>query len=160
MAITIPQAVFTKYAEFAEAMLATTGFGHLCELVYTDEIETITEAVPEIRQRKVMNLQKSSPDAGFKRGTSTFKTVEIKESITLRLYWDKKDFKKFGGVEIPSGSVMTIGAYADLPNVSRAKALLINTNRTGNVEWRFARSSEPVLHGLDDNYFMCFWERV
>lgn len=160
MAITIPSAVFTKYGEFANAMLALTGFGHQCQLVYTDEIEVIAEAVPDIKQKKVMNLQKTSPDAGFKRGTSTFKTVETKENITLRLYWDKKDFKKFGMVEVPDGSVMVIGAYADLSKVSKAKALLINTNKTGNVEWRFTRTSEPIVHGLDDNYFMCFWERA
>jgi hypothetical protein len=86
--------------------------------------------------------------------------VENTEDITLRVYWDKKDFKKFGNIEVPDGSVMTIGKYTDLIKVNRANALLINTDKTGNVEWKFTRTSEPTLHGLSNNYFMCFWGRA
>lgn len=157
--VIIPSGVFTKYAEFADAMLASSGFGISCKLVYTEKIQTIDQTVPEIKQRKLMNLQDTSPDSGFKRGTTSFKTIENTEDITLRVYWDKKDFKKFGNIEVPDGSVMTIGAYSDLIKINRAKALLINTDKTGNTEWRFTKSSEPTLHGLDNNYFMCFWSR-
>jgi len=55
---------------------------------------------------------------------------------------------------------MTIGAYSDLAKINRANALLINTDKTGNVEWRFTRTSEPTLHGFSNNYFMCFWGRA
>jgi hypothetical protein len=157
--VTIPSGVFTKYAEFADAMLASSGFGISCKLVYTEKIQTIDQTVPNIKQRKLMNLQDTSPDSGFRRATNSFKTVENTEDITLRVYWDKKDFKKFGNIEVPDGAIMTIGAYSDLTKINRAKALLINTDRTGNVEWRFTKSSEPTLHGLDSNYFMCFWSR-
>jgi len=157
--VTIPSGVFSKYAEFADAMLASSGFGISCKLVYTEKIQTINQTVPNLKQRKVMNLQNISPDAGFKRGTTSFKTVENTENITLRVYWDKKDFKKFGNIEVPDGSVMTIGNYSDLTKINRAKALLINTDKTGNVEWKFTKSSEPTLHGLDNDYFMCFWSR-
>ena len=156
----IPSGVFNKYAAIADEMLASTGFGVSCTLVYTDEIEVISQSVPAIKQKKVKNLQQAAPPNGFSRGSSKFKTVENTESITLRVYWSEKDFKKFGGVQVPDGSVMTIGAYSDLPKVSRAKALLINTDKSGNVEWRFTRASEPTIHGLDNNYFMCVWERA
>jgi len=160
MAISIPSGVFTKYAEFADAMLASSGFGMSCKLVYTEKIETIVDVVPDIKQRKLMNLQNTSPDSGFKRGSTSFKTVETTEDITLRVYWDKKDFKKFGNIEVPDGGIMTIGAYADLQKINRAKALLINTDRTGHAEWRFTKNGEPILHGLDQKYFMCFWSRA
>lgn len=158
--VLIPSGVFTKYAEFADAMLASSGFGTLCKIVYTEKIQTIDETVPGIKQRKLMNLQDISPDSGFRRGTTSFKTVETTENITLRVYWDKKDFKKFGNIEVRDGSIMTIGKYSDLSNINRAKALLINTDKTGHIEWRFTKSSEPTLHGLDNNYFMCFWSRA
>ena len=158
--VTIPSGVFTKYAEFAEAMLASSGFGIACKLVYTEKIQTIDQTVPNIKQRKVMNLQNISPDSGFKRGDTSFKTVETTEDITLRVYWDKKDFKRFGNIEVPDGSIMTIGKYSDLSNINKAKALLINTDKTGHIEWRFTKSSEPTMHGLDNNYFMCFWSRA
>lgn len=158
--VTIPSGVFTKYAEFADAMLASNGFGIACKLVYTEKIQTIDQTVPNIKQRKVMNLQNISPDSGFKRGDTSFKTVETTEDITLRVYWDKKDFKRFGNIEVPDGSIMTIGKYSDLSNINKAKALLINTDKTGHIEWRFTKSSEPTMHGLDNNYFMCFWSRA
>lgn len=156
----IPSDVFTKYAEFADAMLASSGFGTACKLLYTEKIQTIDNVVPEIKQRKLMNLQKTSPNSGFKRGTSSFKSVEHSEDITLRVYWDKKDFKRFGNINVPDGSVMTIGTYANLEKINRAEALLINTGQTGHVEWKFTKTSEPTLHGLNNKYFMCFWGRA
>ena len=105
--VTIPSIVFTKYAEFADAMLASTGFGAPCKLVYTEEIQVINNPVPNIKQRKLMNLQDTSPDSGFKRGSTSFKTVETTEDINLRLYWDKKDFKKFGNIDVPDGSLIS-----------------------------------------------------
>ena len=112
--VVIPSIIAIKYAEFADAMLASTGFGILCKIVYTEEIQVINNSVPAIKERKVMNLQDISPDSGFKRGSTSFKTVENTEDITLRIYWDKRDFKKFGNIEVPDGSIMTIGKYEDL----------------------------------------------
>lgn len=158
--VSIPSGVFTKYAEFADAMLTTSVFGTPCKLVYTDKIETTSNTVPNFKQKKLMNLQNIAPNSGFKRGDRTFKTVETTDNIVLRVYWDKKDFRKFGNIEVADGSIMTIGKYADLQKISKAKALLINTDKTGHVEWRFTRSSEPTLHGLDNNYVMCYWGRA
>ena len=161
--VKIPEAVFSKYLEFADAMLDTSGFGRACKLVYTEEIEVIENNVPNIKQRKVMNLQDISPDSGFKRGNTSYKTVELTEDIVLRPYWDKKDFKKFGNIEVPDGSLMTIGHFPDLVRVNRAKALLINTDRTQHVEWRFTKIGEPVIYGLNTtgfHYFMCYWGRA
>lgn len=158
--VTIPSIVFTKYAEFANAMLASTGFGAFCKLVYIEEIQVINNPVSNIKQRKLMNLQDTSPDSGFKRGSTSFKTVETTEDINLRLYWDKKDFKKIGNIDVPDGSLMTIGHYADLIKVNRAKSLLINTDKTGHADWKFVKSSEPIIHGLNNNYFMCVWSRA
>ena len=92
--VTIPSGVFTKYTEFADAMLASSGFGVSCKLVYTEKIQVIDKTVPNLKQRKVMNLQNTSANSGFKRGETSFKTVENTEDITLRFYWNKKDFKK------------------------------------------------------------------
>lgn len=157
--VNIPPIVFTKYSEFAEAMVSPSGFGVACKLVYMEKIEVVNN-VPNIKARKVMNVQDISPDSGFTRGNSSFKTTETTEDITLRVYWDKRDFKKFGNIQVPDGSVMTIGKYSDLERINRAKALLLYSDRTGNVEWRFVKSSEPTLHGLDNQYFMCFWSRA
>jgi hypothetical protein len=86
--------------------------------------------------------------------------VENTEDITLRIYWDKRDFKKFGNIEVPDGSIMTIGKYEDLQKITRAKALLVYADKTNHQEWRFVKSSEPNIHGYNNNYIMCFWRRA
>jgi len=155
--VSIPQTVFTKYSEFADAMMSD--FGTSCKLVYVDKIEVLSNgAVPNPKQRKLMNIHDSA-DGGFNRGSTSFKTVEVTEDITLRVYWDKKDFKRFGNIEVPDGSIMTIGHYADMLKVNRATSLLIATNITGHAEWKFTKNAEPIIHGLDQDYFMCFWSR-
>lgn len=160
MAFSIPSGVFTKYAEAADAMLASSGFGLSCTLVYTEKIENIDDSIPNFKRKKRMHLQNIAPNGGFKREDDRFRTVETTESITLRVYWDKKDFKKFGNIQAPDGSVMTIGQYSDMIKIQKASALLINTDRTGHKDWKFTKSSEPTIHGLDNNYFMCFWSRA
>jgi hypothetical protein len=104
----IPSGVFTKYAEYADCMLGLDGFGTQCKLVYTDKIEVIDNAVPDFNQKRVFDLQKTNPSSGFGRGSRKFKTVETTEDIVLRVYWDEKDFKKFGNIQMPDGSVMRI----------------------------------------------------
>lgn len=156
----IPSGVFITYAEFADAMLATTGFGSACKLVYVDKIQTMSNSVPNAKQKKVMNLQSMQPDTGFKRGDTAYKTVEYTENITLRVYWSRKEWRKLSSIDMADGSVMTIGRYSDLTKINRAVALLIYSGKSGHQELRFEKAAEPIVHGLNDNYLVCFWKRV
>jgi len=163
--VSIPSGVFTKYNEFATAMLsADEGFGVECKLIHTDKIEVIEAAnvksVPNFRQKRVMDVQSINPDSGFGRGTKKFKTVETTEDITLRVYWDQKDFKKYGNVNMPDGSVMAISNYSDLTRINKAVFLLIECAKTGHAQWKFEKAAEPTVHGLNKNYLMSYWKRV
>jgi hypothetical protein len=163
--VTIPTGVYGKYDEFATEMLnSTTGFGVQCQLVYTDKIEVIEGAniksVPNFRQKRVMDVQSVNPNSGFGRGTKKFKTVETTENITLRIYWDEKDFKKYGNVNMPDGSVMAIGNYSDLDKIRKAAFLLIETAKTGHAQWKFDKTAEPTVHGLNKSYLISYWKRV
>jgi len=159
--VTLPTGVYAKYDEFATEMLnGTTGFGVQCQLVYTDKIEVVTEAVPTFKQKRVMNIQKINPDSGFGRGTKKFKTVENTENITLRIYWDEKDFKKYGNINMPDGSIMAIGNYSDLAKMRKAAFLLVQTAKTGHAQWKFEKAAEPTVHGLNKSYLMSYWKRV
>lgn len=153
----IPTKVFKKFREAADAMLDLSGFGITCKLVYTDKIEEVGE-VSGIKQMKTMTINKS-PSSGFNRGDSSFRMVETFEDIVLRVYWNKKDFKKFSSVDIADGTIMTIGNLSDMGNINKCKALIINSATTGHTEWRFEKTSEPTVHGLDNSSFMCFWNR-
>ncbi|MAK37648.1 MAG: hypothetical protein CMC15_15930 [Flavobacteriaceae bacterium] len=159
--VAIPSGVFNKYAEFADGMLnLTTGFGTQCQLVYTDKIEVITNDVPNFKQKRVFDVQSMNPDSGFSRGSKKFKTVETTENITLRVYWDEKEFKKFGNISIPEGGVMAIGNYSELAKIRKAAFLLIETAKTGHAQWKFEKAAEPTVHGLDSDYLMSYWKRV
>jgi hypothetical protein len=160
MAFTIPSGVFTKYAEYADAMLDLTGFGLPCQLVYAEKIQVVSNSIPQLKQKKVMNLHEASSNSGFSRGDDEFKLVETTEDITLRVYWDKKAFRKFGNIDVPDGSVMTIGRYSDLAKINRASFLLINTAVTGHMPWKFEKLAESTSHGLNNNYLMSYWKRV
>lgn len=154
----IPSGIFTKYGSIADEMLST--FGISCKLVYVDKIQVSATAAPTPKKIKVMNLQNMGPDTGFKRGNTSFKTVETTDDITLRVYWSKKDFRKIGEIDLPDGSIMAIGNYSDLTNINKASFLLIHSDRTGHKEWKFQKAAEPVVFGLDDNYLASYWSRV
>jgi len=156
----IPSGLFTKYAELADQMLALTGFGTQCKLVYTDKIELMDYSVPDFKQKKVFDLQKTNPSSGFGRGNKKFKTVETTEDITLRIYWDEKDFKKFGNIHMPDGSVMAIGKYSELAKIRKAAFLLIQTDKTDHAAWKFEKAAEPTIHGLDKGYLISYWKRA
>jgi hypothetical protein len=163
--VSIPSGVFTKYDEFATEMLnADSGFGVKCQIVYTDKIEVMeganVKSVSNFRQKRVMDVQRSNPDSGFGRGTKKFKTVETTEDITLRVYWDQKDFKKYGNVNIPDGSIMAISNYSDLGKIRKAAFLLVQTAKTGHAQWKFEKAAEPTVHGLNNNYLMSYWKRA
>lgn len=163
--VTIPTGVYSKYNEFATEMLSSdTGFGVACQLVYTDKIEIIEQAnikpVPSFKQKRVLNVQKINPDAGFSRGGKKFKTVEVTENITLRIYWDQKEFKKYGNISLPDGSVMAIGNYSELAKIKKAAFLLIETAKTGHAQWKFEKAAEPTVHGLNKDYLTSYWKRV
>jgi hypothetical protein len=158
--VSIPSGIFTKYAEIADAMLDLSGFGTQCQLVYTDKIEEISDDIPDYKRKRIFDIQTISPDSGFKRGDKKFRTVETTENIVLRVYWDERDFKKFGNISMPDGSVMAIGNYSDLAKIRKAAFLLIETAKTNHAPWKFEKAAEPTVHGLDSNYLMSYWKRV
>lgn len=160
MTMTLPSGLFSKYSEVADMMLDLSGFGVQCKLVHTDKIQEINSGVPVSKQKKVMNLQQISPDNSFARSEQSFKTVEVTENITLRVYWTQKDFKKISNINLPDGSIMTIGRYSDISKINKSSFLIIQTAKTGHEEWRFEKSGEPAIHGLDNNYVICYWKRV
>ena len=160
MAFSIPSGVFTKYAEIADAMLAASGFGTTCKLVYVDKIETMSDTVPDVKRKKMMNVQGMGTPTGFKRGTVQFKTVETSENIVLRTYWSQKDFQKIGNVTLPDGSVMCIGNYSDLQKIYKASFLEIETEKSNHKPWRFDKAAEPMIYGLNNNYLISYWKRV
>ena len=70
------------------------------------------------------------------------------------------DFKKYGNVNIPDGSIMAISNYSDLGKIRKAAFLLVQTAKTGHAQWKFEKAAEPTVHGLNNNYLMSYWKRA
>lgn len=152
----VPQDVFDLYDEFTDHFL--DDFGTDCLLVYS-KIESITNSLPDIKQRKTLNLQNSND--GIKRADDSFRTVEITESIRLRLYWQQEDFRRVGNIILPEGSVVAYGKKEDLNKVERASNLIIYVGtKPHHQEWRFEKFTETIIAGLTDKEFISFWKRI
>lgn len=158
MAINIPKAVFDKYKEFADAMISD--FGVTCKLVHLDQIQEISENVPRAKQKRSLSIQDRSDPTAFARGSKKFKTVETTEDITLRVYWGKKDWIKVGDIDVPDGSVQTIGYLSDITRINKAKSIIINSDNDGIKEYTFVKAAEAFPFGFKkDRYAVCFWKR-
>lgn len=150
----IPSSVYTKYAEAMTMFSSTDNFGVQCTLVY-ERIVSLTTTPSDIRQRLTMNPQ--GGQAGMIRGSEATKVVETTETMTLRVYSDKKSFEKIGAFDFVSGSCMTIGTLTQMDNLRRAAALIINHGAEG--EARLHRSGEVLVWGLNGEYCVAHWSK-
>jgi hypothetical protein len=91
------------------------------------------------------------------RGGEATKLVETTEDVTLRVYSDKKSFDKVGAFEFIAGSCMTIGTLAQMDNLRRASAIVINSGSSG--EMRLQRSGEVLVWGLNTEYCVAYWTK-
>lgn len=150
----IPSSVYTKYAEAMSLFSSTDNFGVQCTLVY-QRVVPLVGSPPEVRQRLTMTPQVGQ--AGMIRGGEATKMVETTESVTLRVYSDKKSFEKIGFFEYAAGSCMTIGTLAQMDNLRRAKYLVIYHGSEG--ETRLQRSGEVLVWGLNGEYCVAYWSK-
>jgi hypothetical protein len=150
----IPSNVYTKYAEAMTMFSLVGNFGVPCLLVY-QKISPISTTPADIRQRLTINPQ--AGQAGMIRGGEATKLVETTESITLRVYSDKKSFDKIGHFEFSAGSCLTIGTIAQMEQLKRASALIIHSGSNG--ESRLERSGEVLIWGLNGEYCVAHWTK-
>ena len=151
----IPSNVYTKYAEAMTMFSLTENFGTVCSLLY-QKISSIATTPTDIRQRLTINPQ--AGQAGMIRGSEATKLVETTEEVTLRVYSDKKSFDKVGAFEFIAGSCMTIGTLAQMDNLRRASAIIINAGSSG--EMRLERSGEVLVWGLNGEYCVAHWGKA
>jgi hypothetical protein len=150
----IPANVYTKYAEAMSLFSSLDNFGVPCQLVY-QKTSLIASTPTEIRQRLTMTPPVGQ--AGMIRGGEATKLVETTESITLRVYSDKKSFDKVGAFDFVSGSCMTIGTIAQMDNLRRASFIIINSGSSG--EMKLQRSGEVLIWGLNGEYCVAHWTK-
>lgn len=161
MPINVPQNIFDKYNEVIDSTFDI--FGVTCQLVSIEKQEIITPYDPDDNLPDINTIndhRRNNRDRN--RGTKTIKEVEVLTDIKLKVYWDFKQFIKTGSdIAIPDGSIQTISMFTDVPNLMKAKQLIVHKDIKGYREYRFIRHGDPIPMGLKQNrYAACFWKRA
>ena len=159
MPVSIPQSVFDKYYDVVDSTF--TIFGVTCQLVHIEMVEEFVDDDANIPDEKDINAHRRRRDQ-HRREDREFKEVEKLEDITLKVYWDSRNWVKVAGdLVIPDGSIQTHFLVADFGRITRAKELIVHKDIKDLKEMRFKRFGEPFPIGLKlEKYFACFWERT
>lgn len=160
MPLNIPESVFDKYYDIIDSTI-TNIFGIDCTLVFVEQVEEIANTFDNIPHNKSINAHRQH-GGDYKRADKTFKEVETRETIRLKVYWDSKSWVKAGGdIVVPDNSIQTIFFATDLDKIMRAKYLLVHQTIEDQREYRFTKFGEPFPMGLRQyRYFGCFWQRA
>lgn len=160
MPVYVPESVFDKYYDVIDSTFDI--FGVVCQLVSVNKVEEIVYTPSNnIPEKNSINAHRVR-GGDYERQNKIIKEVEVLTDIKLKVYWDIKQWVGVtGNIQIPDGSIQTIGFMKDLPEVLRAKALIVHKDIKDYKELRFERMGEHIPMGLRQNrYFSCMWRRI
>ena len=159
MTVNVPESVFDKYYEVIDATFNI--FGVNCQLVSINKIEEIVAPNNNIPEKNSINSHRVR-GGDYERQSKVIREIEVLRDIKLKVYWDMKQWVGVGGnIQIPDGSIQTIGLMKDLPEILKAKALIVHKDIKDYKELRFERMGEYTPMGLRQNrYFGCLWRRI
>ncbi len=161
MTINIPQSVFDKYNEGIDTTIES--FGVICQLVSLNKIEVIETAPANnnIPEKNSINAHRVR-GGDYERQNKIIKEVEVLTPIKLKVYYNPKSWINVAGnIQVPDGTIQTIGYLSDLDIILQAKALIAHTAINNIKELRYQRLGEPSTFGFkQDRYFACLWSRV
>jgi ribosomal protein S2 len=148
----IPEKVFDLYKEFGDEMIRS--FGVLCQINYVKKMG-VGGSLPTVKTSKTLRPYDNA--SSFLQNES-YEETETSENIKLRVYWDRKAFKKIADLEIPDGGIMTIGYLSDINKIKNCDTLIPNIENLAYTNKRFTKVDEPIPWGLrKDRYFVCGW---
>jgi hypothetical protein len=161
MTINIPQSVFDKYNEGIDTTIES--FGVICQLVSLNKIEVIEPAPANnnIPEKNSINAHRVR-GGDYERQNKIIKEVEVLTPIKLKVYYNPKSWINVAGnIQVPDGTIQTVGYLSDLDIILQAKALIAHTAINNIKELRYQRLGEPSTFGFkQDRYFACLWSRV
>lgn len=160
MPVNVPESVFEKYYDVIDSTFDI--FGVVCQLVSIDKVEEIVyNPNNNIPDKNSINAHRVR-GGDYDRGIKTIREIETLSEVKLKVYWDQRNWIGVAGnIQIPDGSIQTIGFMTDLPKVLKAKALIVHKEIKDYKELRFERMGEHIPMGLRQNrYFACNWRRI
>lgn len=160
MPVNVPESVFAKYYDVIDSTFDI--FGVMCKLVSTNRIEeTVYNPTNNIPEKNSINVHRLN-NLDYERSNKIIREVEVLTEIKLKVYWNPKEWINIvGDIQVPNNVIQTIGFMKDLPQILKAKALIVHKDIQDYKEMRFERMGEHIPMGLrQDRYFSCLWNRV
>ena len=169
MAINIPSSVFDTYNE------AVLLFTRTAKLVYPEKKEDCPNCIMSTmgtRNRSVSVYQAGGPypfDRGMPCpycGGKGYKAVEATDTVTLRIYWDRKSWVKTdASINIPNGGIQTIAYMTDLDKIEKCKYMIPLYDGIQNYDpnAKFEKVGMSFPQGFKQNntkYVVTFWKRA
>jgi len=169
MAINIPSGVFDVYNE------AILLFTRSATLIYPEKKEDCPNCIMSTmgtRNRSVSVYQAGGPypfDRGMPCpycGGKGYKAVEASDTVTLRIYWDRKSWVKTeASINIPDGGIQTISYMTDLEKIEKCKYMIPSYDGIENydVNAKFEKAGMSFPQGFKQNntkYVVTFWKRA
>lgn len=168
MAFSLPMTQLQAiYEEVANEMIAK--FGCTCEVFYPPIKSDCDNCIfVSLGNTAGSNVYNGTGPISFTFGNCPvcegrgYKDIEATtDSIKLRFYTNKKDWRKIGqSIVIPEAEAMVIGHIADLPKLLRMNKIKVNTDVVNYRTYFFVLASEPMPHGFGDSYFSCYLKRA
>lgn len=163
----IPDELFDDYYEICNEFLNNDYIGKSCTVVYPAQKDVCPNCTVVKLASGSTNVYKSGGPYPFTVGLCPYcagkgySETETSEEIRLRVYWNKRDWKKISNnIQIPDAEVMTIGFIADMPKCQQASYVLMINEQSNRVAYRFTLAGEPFPHGFGkDHYFIAYWKR-
>lgn len=158
MPINVPQSVFDKYYDIIDSTFDI--FGVTCQLVTIKKEEVTVDIDNNLPIVNTINNRRGGGTRNVE--TKSIREIEVLTDIKLKVYWDQKEWIGItDNIQIPDSSIQTIAKMSDLPEILKAKHLLVHKGIKEYKEIRFSRYGEHIPIGIKhERYFACFWNRV
>lgn len=162
---TIPSGIFQTYFDACDELINNANIGVDCELVYPPKRETCS--CQGFYGQSGSSYRSGGIGTSF--GSCTlcdnkgFKEVSQTESIRLRCYWTKKEWRKIvPSIQFPDADVMIIGYLTDLSKLNNADEIrMISNLKTDYQIWKFSLAGECFPWGFGKSrYFVGYLKRV
>ena len=162
---TVPTCLYDEH-EWMVDYLIDGELGTNCSLIFTPVYGPCDNCFIDTETRKSSHIYNGTGPQDFPnytlcprcngRGTLS---EPVTKNVRLRVYWDAKDWKKFGhSLQAPDASAMIIGYMDDAADLQNADTFKMVYE---NVEYECRTRGEAQPHGFRHNrYFIQFVDRV
>lgn len=162
----IPTEIFALYNQEVDDMI-NSNFGVTCTLYYPEKTVQCDNCIFDPVLKKSSNIYKAGGPISFSNGLCPYcngygKKVTIPtDSIKVRAYYNKKAWYNVPvSIDIPDGSVQTIGFMSDFAKIKMCTHIRIHTSVEGYGAFEYLLFGEPIPHGFKKNrYCIAMWRR-